>query len=166
MNREHIPEEPDMPLDEWVRQRHQHEVEEKPVYHPRTERPQRLALVVLAILLAIVGTMAAIKARAQTATRSATLTFTKPTKYTDGSDIAAGTAISYYVYQAKKGEPKVRAGGTITGQTTTISTGLQAGTEYCWQVSAVIQGTESALSNEACKAFAFPTPETVTITVT
>lgn len=166
MPREHIPEEPDISLEEWVRLRTQHEVEEKPVYHPRTERLQRVAIVVFAIMLLIAGIGAAVKASAQTATRTATLTFTKPVKYTDGSDIAAGTAIGYYVYQSKKGEPKVRAATLISATTATISTGLLAGTEYCWQVSAVIQGTESALSNEACKAFAFPTPETVTITVT
>jgi hypothetical protein len=32
-------------------------------------------------------------------------------------------------------------------------------------LAAVVNGVESARSNEACKAFAFPTPESITLTI-
>lgn len=98
--------------------------------------------------------------------RQATVTFAAPTKYTDGSSIPAGTAITYRVYQGSKGQANKPLIGTITTTSATVSAGLQAGTEYCWQVSAVINGQESALSNEACKSFPALAPEAVTITIT
>lgn len=106
----------------------------------------------------------ALVANAQTA-RTATITFAAPTKYTDGSSIAAGTTVTYRLYQGEKGGAKTQV-ASLSTTATTVNTGLQAGREYCWEVTAVINGQESARSNEACKAFAFPIPETVTITVT
>ena len=114
----------------------------------------------LAVVLAFCGTIA----HAQTP-RTATITFTRPAQYTDGTPIASGTALSYNVYQGAKGSTSKPKVGTITSTATTISSGLQPG-ETCWQVSTVANGVESALSNEACKTFAFPAPEVVTITVT
>lgn len=120
------------------------------------------------ILAAIILMLAPILAFAQAA-NTATITFIAPTQRADGSAIA-GT-ISYKVYQGIKGQTKAAA-GTITATSTTISTGLQAGTEYCWEVTATetiagAAGPESARSNEACKAFApGSAPRVVTITVT
>lgn len=102
-------------------------------------------------------------ANAQTA-RSATISFTRPTQFTDGTTIPTGTTITYNVYQGARGSTSKTRVGTITGTSTTINSGLQPG-EYCWQVTTVANGAESALSNEGCKTFAFPT-EAVTITVT
>lgn len=130
-------------------------------YVPRMERRQRIAIAILAVLLLIAGSMAAYKASAQ-APRTATISFTAPTRYTDGTSIASGTTITYGVYQALKGQPKTRV-ATITATSTTVSTGLQA-SEYCWHVTAIIGGTESDPSEEKCKSFL--KPETVTITVT
>lgn len=98
-------------------------------------------------------------------TRTAMITFTRPTAYTDGTSLPTSVVVSYSVYQGAKGsttKPKV---ATITSTATTISTGLAPG-ETCWQVTAIANGVESALSNEACKTFAFPAPDVVTITVT
>lgn len=92
---------------------------------------------VILIALAALTAFVVSTAQAQT-TRTATISFTKPTKYTDGTDIAASTVLTYNVYQGAKGsttKPKV---GTITGTTTTINSGLQPG-ETCWQVTAVCQ---------------------------
>lgn len=105
----------------------------------------------------------AINAFAQTA-RTAVITFTRPVDYTDGTPIASSTAVTYVVYQGARGATKVKV-GTISATTATISTGLQPG-ETCWQVSAVANGIESALSSEGCKTFTFPAPNVVTITVT
>jgi hypothetical protein len=96
--------------------------------------------------------------------RTATISFTKPVQYVDGTAIAASTVVTYNVYQGAKGATKTKV-ATITGTATTINTGLQPG-ETCWQVTAVANGVESALSNEGCKTFAWPATEAVTITVT
>jgi hypothetical protein len=119
---------------------------------------------VILLLVAVLSCVGIRLAEAQE-TRSATITFSAPTKYTDGSSIAQGTQITYRLYQGEKGQQKTLA-ATLTSTATKVSTGLEAGKEYCWQVTAVINGQESERSNEACKAFAFPIPETVTITVT
>lgn len=95
--------------------------------------------------------------------RTATVTFQRPTQYTDGSAISQGTDVAYRVYQGARGTEKQRV-AEITGTTATINSGLQPG-ETCWQVSAVANGVESALSNEGCKSFAWPATEAVTITV-
>lgn len=98
-------------------------------------------------------------------TRTATVTFTRPTAYVDGTPIATGTTVTYNVYQGARGSTSKARVATITATATTINTGLQPG-ETCWQISAVANGVESALSNEACKTFAWPATEAVTITVT
>jgi uncharacterized cupredoxin-like copper-binding protein len=119
--------------------------------------------ITLAVLLVIACSMAAFVASAQT-TRTATITFTRPTKYVDGTDIAAATVITYSVYQGTKGSTNKVKVGEITSTATTVTSGLQPG-EVCFQISATANGVEGAKSNEACKTFAHPAPETVTITV-
>lgn len=96
--------------------------------------------------------------------RTATITFTRPAQYTDGTDIAAATVVTYNVYQGARGSTKTQV-ATITATATQINTGLAPG-ETCWQVTAVANGVESGLSNEGCKTFAYPATQTVIITVT
>lgn len=127
----------------------------------RAETKMKAAIVAMALL--VLASVAFSVANAQTA-RTATITFTRPLQYTDGTDIAAGTALSYNVYQGAKGGAKTKV-ATITATATTINTGLPPG-ETCWEVTTLANGVESARSNEACKSFAFPTPEAITITVT
>lgn len=118
-----------------------------------------ITLLFIAVVLAFCGTIA----HAQTA-RSAVISYQAPTTRTDGSTITG--ALSYEIWQGVKGAVKTKV-GTITSIQTTITTGLQGGKEYCWQVAALeAGGGTSALSNEACKAFAIDAPNTVTITVT
>lgn len=101
---------------------------------------------------------------AQTTPNRATITFSAVTKRLDGTTPTG--PISYHVYQGLKGQSKSKV-ATITGTTSTISTGLVGGNEYCWQVTAQEgTGPESVMSNEACKAFPLAPLETVTITVT
>lgn len=94
--------------------------------------------------------------------RNAVITLTAPTQYTDGTDILPGTVVSYRVYQGTCGGQKSLV-GEITETTTTITSGLEAGQHYGWEVTAVVNGEESARSNEGCKSFRVP--QTVTITV-
>lgn len=103
---------------------------------------------------------------AQPAPFTATITFTAPTHYTNGDVIPVTVALTYNLYQGKDGGEKVLV-GTITGTSTTINSGLTAGT-YCWEVTAVAESIESARSNEGCKTFVAepPVPNAVVITVT
>lgn len=94
----------------------------------------------------------------------AVINFSAPTTYTDGTPIAAGTVVTYGVYQAPQGQPLVKV-ATITGTTTTITTGLTPGATFCFAVTALIAGQESAQSNQVCKLSSFPVPSPVTITV-
>lgn len=133
--------------------------------HPQRSFSDRYFNVILGVLCVLaLAAIFTVPAFAQT-TRTATITFTRPATYTDGSTIPTGTAISYEVLQGAKGSTTKPIVATITNVSTTISTGLQPG-ETCWQVVAVINGVKSAVSNEACKTFPFPIPEAVTITVT
>ncbi|MDH4053676.1 MAG: hypothetical protein OEU93_19075 [Rubrivivax sp.] len=86
------------------------------------------------------------------AQNTATLGWTAPTTYTDGTPITE--ALTYQVYQGVgAGSTKAKVGTPLAGTTRTISTGLLGGRVYCWQVSTVAASGESALSNEACKTF-------------
>ena len=97
------------------------------------------------------------------AANTATITFQAPTARTDGT--APTGAISYNVYQGVKGQAKTKV-GTITTTTGQITNGLLGGVEYCWQVTAQEAGApESAMSNEACKAFPLAPLQSVTITI-
>jgi len=120
---------------------------------------------IFALLAIAVAFAFATEAQAQTAppANTATISFTAPTKRVDGSTPTG--AITYSVYQGVKGQSKTKV-GTLTTTTGQITTGLLGGGEYCWQVTAQeAGGPESALSNEACKAFPLSPLTTVTITV-
>jgi hypothetical protein len=97
---------------------------------------------------------------------SATLVWTAPTAFTDGTPIS-GT-ITYNVYQGLTGAlTKVQSG--ISGLTVTITTGLTPGTSQCFAVTAVVASVESAQSAQACAAIPVPTPNSpgqVTVVVT
>lgn len=99
------------------------------------------------------------------AQNTAILAWDAPTSYMDGAPIPTGTVITYTAYQGLKGQTLVSI-GTVTTSGRTISTGLQSGQEYCWEVtSRVSTGPESARSNQACKAFPPSPPNRVTLTV-
>jgi hypothetical protein len=96
--------------------------------------------------------------------RQAKITFSRPAQYVDGTAIPANVTVTYRVYQGEKGQPKT-AVATIGDSPATITTGLQAGKEYCWQITAIANGVESDRSNEGCKSFPFLATEAVIITV-
>jgi len=80
------------------------------------------------------------------AANQASLSWSAPTTYSDGSPLT-GT-LTYTVYQGPQGGTKAKVSSTAT-TTYTVSSGLTQGTTVCWQVSATLNGQESALSNEA-----------------
>jgi hypothetical protein len=70
-----------------------------------------------------------------------------------GYDMVAFPTATFNVYRGLKGQAKVLSATGVTALTATDSTGLATGSTYCWEVTAVVGGTESAPSNEACKTF-------------
>jgi hypothetical protein len=97
---------------------------------------------------------------------TATITFNTPVSRLDGSSVQG--AVSYRVYQGLRGQVKALV-GTITSTSQTINSGLIGGNEYCWEVTATEaspgSNTESARSNEGCKAFVVAGLVPVIITV-
>lgn len=96
---------------------------------------------------------------------TATLTWTAPTTYTDGTAIPSTVALSYNVYQGVSPTALVKVASGVTTLTSTITTGLADGNTYYWSVTAVAGGLEGAQSNVASKTFAAVAPGTVTLTV-
>ena len=89
---------------------------------------------------------------------TANLTWTAPTLNTDGTAITA--PLSYKVYGGVQGSAKAVL-ATVSALAYTHSTAPN-GVTYCYQVSAVAGGVESALSAEGCKVMppAVPNPPT------
>lgn len=116
-------------------------------------------------LLALLA-MLPFMALAQVVPNQAIITFNAPATRTDGSAVQG--AVSYKVYQGVQGQTKTLV-GTITATTATINTGLVGPNTYCWEVTATEAApganTESARSNEACKAFTVRGTVPVVITV-
>src|SRR5690606_2599770 len=98
------------------------------------------------------------------AVRQATLTWTKPTEYVDGTAIPSGTPATYNVYQGAKGSTnKLRVAEGVS-QLSRVVSALPPG-ETCFNVTAVVNGQESAYSVEGCKSFPFPAPTAPTLVV-
>ena len=113
------------------------------------------------LFLFIVTALVALSASAQ---NQATISYTRPTTYANGTALDAATAVTYNLYQGIKGQAKTKV-ATISAVSNTVNTGLASGQTYCWSVSAIANGIEGDLSLEACKTFPFGKPGTVTITV-
>lgn len=90
---------------------------------------------------------------------SARLSWIPPTQNTDGSAITG--AITYSIYGAVQGAPKVLIASGISG-TSYTHTAATNGTTFCYTATATVAGQESAQSAEACKAIppAVPNPPT------
>lgn len=122
------------------------------------------AWAIVGACLVLVGALVFASIASAQEPRTAVITFARPTKYTDGTDLLGTTVVTYGVYQGAKGNANKPRVATITGTETTIDSGLPVG-ETCWQITSIANGLESAKSNEACKTFTQPAPQSVTITV-
>ena len=91
---------------------------------------------------------------------TATLNWVAPTTNTDGSAITG--AISYKVYGAAQGSTKALL-ATVSALTWQ-HTNAPNGTTQCYQVTATVNGAESARSVESCKLIPVPVPNPPTIT--
>jgi len=88
--------------------------------------------------------------------QTATVTWTAPTKNTDGSAITA--TLTYNLYQGVQGASLTKVQSGLASTSATVTTGLTQGTTQCFTVTAVVNAAESAQSTSACVAIAFPTP--------
>lgn len=86
---------------------------------------------------------------------SAAVSWTAPTTNTDGSAIA-GT-VTYNLYQGLSGA-LVKVQSAVASTSTTVTTGLTAGTTQCFAVTAVANGMEGPQSTSACAAVPFSVP--------
>lgn len=116
----------------------------------------------LSIFLA--SMLLAAAAMAQTAP-SATLTWSAPTLYSDGTTIPSTVTITYNVYQGASATTLTKVATGVTTLTDLITTGLVDGQTYFWAVTAVANSLEGAQSNVVSKSFAAVPPGTVTLTV-
>ena len=127
----------------------------------------RKFLLSLLILAAIGATPAFAQTCVQGAagvTPTATLTFTAPTKNTDGTAISTPLTYSVYVGTTSGGEKL--AASALTGSPITVTAGLAPAATYYFYVTVTdSKGVQSAPSNEVCKAFPASAPNTVTITI-
>ena len=120
-------------------------------------------LIALAACVGAVAALSACSSRAQTAVNPAVWSWTAPTTFADGTAIPSTDAITYNLYVGTGGKGSEATAPVQTGITaTTITTsGYAAGAVVCGEVTAVVNGVESARSNEACKTFPdVPSPPT------
>ena len=119
----------------------------------------------LALLLALCAIVVLVgcSSRAQTAVNPATWSWTAPSTFADGTTIPSTDTITYNLYVGTAGKASEATTPVQTGITaTTVTTsGYAAGAVVCGEVTAVVNGVESARSNEACKTFPdVPSPPT------
>jgi predicted phage tail protein len=96
---------------------------------------------------------------------TATLTFTPPTTYTDGTPISG--AITYEIFEGAASGQETLAAKGLAGSPITVHTGLKDGTTaYFYLETVAADGNASAPSNEVCKSFPAGIPSAVTIRIT
>ena len=117
----------------------------------------------LSLLALVASLLAAVPALAQSAPLTATLSWSAPTVYSDGTAIPSTVAITYNVYQGTSATSLTKVATGVTAVTDSITTGLADGNTYYWSVTAVANGLEGPQSNVVSKAFG--TPGAVTLTV-
>lgn len=124
---------------------------------PRTVSRTLHALGAIAVS-ALIGFALAFAASAPVNT--ATWTWTAPADFTNGTAIPSSDAITYNLYLGTAGSGSEAATPALTGITadSVTTSGYVAGTTVCGEVTAVVNGMESAHSSEACKSFA-PVPK-------
>lgn len=95
---------------------------------------------------------------------TASLTGTVPTQNTDGS-LITGT-ITYSVYKGAAGQAVKPL--MVSGLSTPVYTAanLPGGTTQCFNMTASVNGAESAYSNEVCKLIPSPIPNPPVLSVT
>jgi hypothetical protein len=134
----------------------------------KTDNPYARAALFVLLIVALIAVLLSLPSwlnKRSAPAPSVVITFTPPTQFTDGTAIAAGTPISYDIYQGVNGGAKVKI-GTVTQTPATINTGLEPGNEYCYHAIAKIANADpSEPSNQDCKLITSVAPQPVVITV-
>lgn len=76
------------------------------------------------------------------------LGWSAPTEYVDGTPISA--PITYNLYRSHGGKPYVRIRIGIAARKATVTGNIVAGVEDCFEVSAVVDTVESAVTLPVC----------------
>lgn len=110
---------------------------------------KRLMLLIAAMLFCTVAVAQS------TSADTATWSWTAPTTFVSGTAIPSTDAITYNLYIGTSG---ANSEGTTPAQArmsalTVVTSGYTPGQVVCGQITAVVNGMESAHSNEACKTF-------------
>lgn len=112
----------------------------------------------ITIFLMLFLPFASVAAQTPSAAPTATLAWTAPTQYTDGTAIPSSVTITYNVYQGTSTTNLSKVATGVTALTSIISTGLSDGVAYYWSVTAVANGLESAQVTPVSKVFSPGTP--------
>lgn len=99
--------------------------------------------------LAALSLFAFTVAIAQAPTNSQQVSWTPPTKYTDGTPIPASVAVTYNLYAKLGSAPYVKI-RSATANTTISSGPYPVGQVNCYQVSSIANEVEGARTAEAC----------------
>lgn len=113
----------------------------------------------------LLGLLFATAAFAQAAPPSATLAWTAPTQYSDGTAIPSSVVITYNIYQGTSASTLTKVTSGVTTLTSTVTAGLSDGVTYYFAVTAVAGGLEGAQSNVASKTFPAMPPGAPVLTV-
>lgn len=117
---------------------------------------KRFLPVVLAITLSILAPLAAFAS-----TPSLTASWNAVTT-ADGGAVTLTSPVTYNLYQGTSCSSLAIVQGGLVTTSEIISSGLTPGVTYCFAVTAVANGIESAKSNTVTVAVPFPTPDSPT----
>lgn len=87
-----------------------------------------------------------------------TVTCTPPLKFTDGTTIPSNAAITFNLYGALQGQPKVLLQPSPLTTCSSVRQNVNPGTQ-CYEATAIVGGSESAHSPESCKTVTAPVPQ-------
>jgi len=91
-----------------------------------------------------------------------TITWVGPTNYIDGTPIGTA-AITYQLYAGAGSGKEAKLGSPVTSPPYVITPSPSPGTNECVQITAIVNGVESAKSAEACATMPFPAPTSPTV---
>lgn len=94
------------------------------------------------------------------ATSQVTVSWTAPTKNTDGSAISG--AVTYQLYVGASGK-EAKLGNPVTAPPYVITPTPAPGTTVCAQITAIANAVESDKTPEACTTIPYPTPNSPSV---
>lgn len=131
-----------------------------------------LAVVATALLTAASATSSTTPTADISIGQTATISWTAPTTYTTGAAIASGTTITYDLYAAAPlGAGTATCAGASYGSPTSVTgtsfttAAYTSGGVYCYYVTALVNGAQSAPSNTVEAIVSLPVPNAPAATI-